>query len=371
MPLASDAQLALQALDRVVGVLAEDAIFVLATVAREPRDALEGLLPRRASAYSAAVQGLAYSRMTHKFDPWFVEMVRAMAPVSPPAWVPMMEMVREKVTLEIGARGLRSLFSNRPSERETARVKRYGSLGVRVLRAVFAADGSLDGEERMIVSAAIASLGLPDADANALSGEPPVRPDALEAPADGDPVVSRAIVRGAWLAAAWDALDPREEHAIQVAAQKMGVPAEEVEAGRRDAIERIEGRRRAGAAAVDGVRYLLSDRIPGLGVQLAALTGTLMLPRRWREEVLAGVGQGAPVALARRHADLRADERTAVLGIAWAAALADSPSVGRRALLRARWERLSQDLGEDDPAGRELVEHWIDEGLAGIARTLP
>jgi hypothetical protein len=193
----------------------------------------------------------------------------------------------------------------------------------------------------------------------------------LDVQGDMDQVLARAIVRGAWLAAAWDALDPREEHAIQVAAQKMGVPAEEVEAGRRDAIERIDARRRTGAAAVDGVRYLLSDRIPGMGVQLAALIGTLMLPRRWREEVLAGVGQGSPVALAKRHADLRADERTAVLGVAWAAALADSPSVGRRAMLRARWERLSQDVGEDDPAARELVEHWIDEGLAGIARTLP
>jgi hypothetical protein len=371
MPLASDAQLATLALDRLVGVLGEDALFVLASVAREPRDALDGLLPRRASAYTAAVQGLAYARMTHKFDGWFVEMVRAMAPVSPPAWVPMMEMVREKVTLEIGARGLRSLFSNKPSEKDTARVKRYGSLGVRVLRTVFAADGALDPEERMLLSAVIAALGLPEADANTLVAEAPVRPEALDVHVDVDQGVSRAIIRGAWLAAAWDALDPREEHAIQVAAQKMGVPAEDVEAGRREAIERIDGRRRAGAAAVDGVRYLLSDRIPGLGVQLAALTGALMLPRRWRDEVLAGVGQGAPVALAKRHADLGADERAAALGIAWAAALVDNPSVGRRALLRARWERLSRDLGEDDPGPRELVEHWIDEGLAGIARTLP
>jgi hypothetical protein len=370
MPLASDAQVATLALDRLVGVLGEDAIFVLASVARDPRDALEGLLPRRASAYTGAVQGLAYTRMTGKFDAWFVEMVRAMAPVSPPAWVPMMEIVREKVTLEIGARGLRSLFSSRPSDKDTARVRRYGSLGVRVLRAVFAADGSLDAEERMLISAAIAALGLPDADANTLYGEPAVRPDAIDVPVDMDQAVARAVVRGAWLAAAWDALDPREEHVIQVAAQKMSVPAEEVETARREALERVDARRRAGAAAVDGVRYLLSDRIPGLGVQLAALIGTLVLPRRWREEVLAGVGQGAPVALAKRHGDLNADERAAVLGIAWAAALVDNPSVGRRALLRARWERLSQDLGEDDPGARELVEHWMDEGLAGIARTL-
>ena len=37
---------------------------------------------------------------------------------------------------------------------------------------------------------------------------------------------------------------------------------------------------------------------PGLGVQLAALAGTIMLPRRWRDEALAPVGQGTPVTLA-------------------------------------------------------------------------
>jgi hypothetical protein len=282
----------------------------------------------------------------------------------------MMEMVREKVTLEIGARGLRSLFSSKPSEKDMARVKRYGKLGVRVLRAVFAADGPLDHEERTLVAAVIAALGLPEADATPLYTEAPVAPEALDVPGDIEQGVARAIVRGAWLAAAWDAIDPREDQAISAVSRKMSVPGEEVEASRREALERVDGRRRVGAAAVDGVRYVLSDRCPGLGVQLAALTGTLMLPRRWREESLAGVGQGAPIALAKRHAGLHADERMAVLGVCWAAALVDNPSVGRRALLCARWERFSEDLGEDDPAAREMVERWIGEGLAGIARTL-
>jgi hypothetical protein len=370
MQVPTDAHVATLALDRLVGVLGEDAIFVLATVARDARDALDGLLQRRAQTYTAAVQGLAHTRMTAKFDAWFVDMVRAMAPVSPPAWVPMMEMVREKVTLEIGARGLRSLFSSKPSEKDMARVKRFGALGVRVLRAVFAADGPLDNEERTLVSAVIAALGLPEPDTNALFAEAPVAPAALEVHLEMDHGVARSIVRGAWLAAAWDAIDPREEQAIRVAAQKMGVSVEDVETARRDAVDRIEERRRAGAAAVDGIRYVLSDRCPGLGIQLAALTGTLMLPRRWRDEVLAGVGQGVPVTLAKRHADLNADERMSVLGIAWAAAMVDNPSVGRRALLRARWERFSEDMGEDDPGARELVERWIGEGLAGVARTL-
>ena len=99
---------------------------------------------RRGHAYTAAVQGQPHTRMTTHFDAWVVEMARALAPIAPPVWVPMMEVVREKVTLEIGARGLRSLFSSKPSEKEVARVKRYGSLAVRVLRAVLSSDGPLD-----------------------------------------------------------------------------------------------------------------------------------------------------------------------------------------------------------------------------------
>jgi hypothetical protein len=366
----NDSDLATAALDRLVAVLGEDALYVLASGARDPKDALDGILMRRGYAYTAAVQGQPHTRMTTQFDAWTVEMARALAPVAPPVWVPMMEVVREKVTLEIGARGLRSLFSSKPSDKEVARVKRYGSLAVRVLRAVLSSDGSLDSEERATIAAVIASLGLPEADANALYAEPPVSPSTMEVYGELDVAVARAILRGAWLAAAWDAVDSREEQVIQIIAQKLSIPSEEVESARKDALARIDGRHRAGIAAVDAVRYVLSDRHPGLGVQLAALVGTLMLPRRWRDEALSGLGQGAPVALAKRHVGLESDERLQVLGAAWAAALTDDPSVGRRALLRARWERVAEDLGEDDPSARELVERWMSEALAGVARTL-
>jgi tellurite resistance protein len=365
-----DSDLATAALDRLVAVLGEDAMYVLGSGARDPQEVLDAILVRRGYAYTAAVQGQAHTRMTTQFDGWVVEMARALAPVAPPVWVPMMEVVREKVTLEMGARGLRSLFSSKPSDKEVARVKRYGSLAVRVLRAVLAADGTLDGEERTTVASVIASLGLPEADANALYAEPPVAPATLDIYGEVDLAVTRAILRGAWLAAAWDGIDPREEQVIQVVAQKLGMAGDEVEDGRKDAIARIDARRRAGLAVVDAVRYLLSDRIPGLGVQLAALAGTMMLPRRWRDEALSAIGQGAPVALAKRHSALEPDERAEVLGVAWAAALVEGPTVGRRALLRARWERVAEDLGEDDPAPRERVERWMNEALVGVARTL-
>jgi tellurite resistance protein len=366
----NDIDLATAALDRLVGVLAEDAIYVLASGTRDTKDALEGLLQRRGYAYTAAVQGQPHARMTTQFETWIVEMARALAAVAPPVWVPMMDVVREKVTLEAGARGLRSLFSSKPSDKEVARVKRYGSLAVRVLRAVLVADGPLDNEEKTTIASVIAALGLPESDANALYAEAPLAPETLDVYGEIDPTVARAVLRGAWLAAAWDTVDPREEHAIRVVAQKIGASNEDVESARKEAIARVDARRKAGIAAVDAVRYVLSDRCPGLGVHLAALTGTLLLPRRWREEALAPVGQGAPVALAKRHAGLEADERACVLGVAWAVALADDPTVGRRALLRARWERVAEDLGEDDPSSRETLERWLGEALAGVARTL-
>jgi tellurite resistance protein len=365
-----DTALASAALGRLAAIMAEDAIFVLASGVRDVKDALDGVLQRRGAAYTAALQGQPHARMTTEFDAWYVEMVRALAAVSPPSWVPMMGVVREKVTLEIGARGLRSLFSSKPSEKDVARVKRYGGLAARTLRAVLAADGKLDPEEYRTIAALVASFGLPEADAHSLRWEAPMAPESFEEPGEVDHAVARAIVRGAWLAAASDEIDPREEHVIRVIGGKLGMTPVDLEDARRDAVEFIDWRRRAGAAAVDGVRYVLSDRVPGLGVQLAAMAGTLMLPRRWREESLAPVAHGTPVVLARRHVGLEAEDRRAVLGLAWAASIVEDPSVGRRALLRARWERFAEDLGEDDPESREIVERWLTEALAGVARTL-
>jgi tellurite resistance protein len=284
--------------------------------------------------------------------------------------VPMMDVVREKVTLEMGARGFRSLFSSKRSDKDIARIRRYGALAVRTLRMVFVADGPLDREEETTIAAVVAALGLPDADANALSAESPSAAPSLDIYGEMDHAVARAIVRGAWLAAALDAVDPREEQVIRLVAHQMGVSNEDTEEARREALERVEARRKAGMATVDAVRYLLADRCPGLGVQLAALAGTLLLPRRWRAEALAPVALGAPSVLAKRHAGLAPHERLTVLGVAWAAALVEDPGLGRKALLRARWERLAQDLAEDDPSPRLLVERWVDEALVGTARTL-
>ena len=354
------------ALARLVEVLGEDAIFVFASGASD-KDVWGALTQRRASAHTGAIHGQPHARMLTQFDAWVIDMARAMAPVSPPAWIPMMGVVREKITLEIGARGLRSLFSSKPSEREVERVRRYGALAVRTLRAVFSADGPIDAEEATTLAAVVAALGLPEGDANGLLTEAPLKPETLDVYGELDHTVARAIIRGAWLAAAADGIDPREEQVIRVVADKTAIASVEVEAGRRDALESVEARSKLGAAAVDGVRFVLSGLRLDLGVRIAALVGALTVPRRWRSDVLASVGQGAPVTLARRHAGLGASERTSVLGIAWAAALIDDPTVARRALLQSRWEKFAADLGDDDPHAAHLVERWILDALANWA----
>ena len=115
--------------------------------------------------------------------------------------VKVLSVDAEKVTLEAGARGLRSFFSSKPSEKDVLRVKRLGTLATRVLRAVFAADGPLDQEEQRTIAGLIASLGLPDEDAQPLFGEAPVAVEQLDVYGDVEPGFAKALLRGAWLAA--------------------------------------------------------------------------------------------------------------------------------------------------------------------------
>ena len=353
------------ALGRLVMTLSEDAIFGLSCGGGAA--SLDGLGKRRGEAYSAVLSGHRLNTMAGEIDPWVIELTRAMAPIHPPDWMPMAEVIREKVTLEAGARGLRSLFSSKPSDKDVQRVKRLGTLAVRVLRAVFAADGALDAEEARTVAGLIASLGLPDEITQPLYVEPPMAVEQLDVYGDIEPAVAKALVRGAWLAAAWDQIDPREEHVVRVLANKLAFPAMDMEVLRNEAIARVDTRRVAGLATVDAVRFVLADRMPGHGVMLAAKAGGLVLPRRYREEALAQVGHGAKVTLARRYIQLPSEDRATVLGIAWAAALYEDPSIARRALLRARHDRIAADLGEDGNKARHGVEDWIYDVLAPAA----
>ncbi len=355
-------------LARLVGTLAEDAVFAISCGGGT--SALEGLGKRRGEAYGAVLQGHRLNTMATETDPWTAELTRAMAPIHAPQWMPMADVVREKVTLEVGARGLRSLFSSKPSDKDVQRVKRLGTLATRVLRAVFVADGPLDAEEQRTILGLVASLGLPDAEANTLLQEGPVPVEQLDVYGDIDASVAKALLRGAWLAAAHDQIDPREEHVVRVLGNKLGVAAMDLEVMRNETVQRVDQRRLLGLAVVDAIRFVLVDRAPGHGVTLAAKAGTLVLPRRYRDEALAPIGHGARVVLARRYGQLSGDDRDAALAIAWAAALYEDPSMARRALLRARHDRVAADFGGDGQKARSSIEEWFMDVLAPAAYSL-
>lgn len=353
------------ALGRLIGALAEDAIFGLSTGGGVAL--LEPLAKRRGEAYQAVLSGHRLNTMTGELDHWLVELMRAVAPLYPPDWMPMGDVLREKVTLEVGARGLRSFFSSKPSDKDVLRVKRLGTLAARVLRAVYAADGNLDPEELRNIAAFIASLGLPDEEAQPLYAEAPVPAPQLDVYGDVEPGYAKALLRGSWLASAWDTIDPREEQVIRVIANKLSYPAMDLEVLRNEVVQRLDVARMSGQAAVDAIRFVLSDRMPGHGVTLAAKTGMFMIPKRYRDEVMAQVGHGSKVTLAKRYVSLSSDDRQMVLGIAWAASLYEDPSVGRRALLRARHDRVAQDLGEDGNKSRQAIDAWVSDVLAPAA----
>jgi tellurite resistance protein len=276
-------------------------------------------------------------------------------------------VLAEGVTLEIGARGLRGLFSSKPSEKDIQRVKQTGGFTVRTLRAVLASDGSLDAEEKRSLDAFIGALGLPAADTEAWQSEEVKSVAQMEVYGAADTALNRALIRSAWLAAAWDTLDPREEEVVRTLGSKLGMPAPELETHRTEALARVDGRRALGLAAVDAVRFVLSDRVPGYGAQLAVAVGNLTLPRRYRDEALANIGHWTAVQLTGRHRDLSGAEKTRVLSLSWLACLFEDPTVSRRALLRARHDRVAVDLGEDGKRVRQELEQWLSDVLAPAA----
>ncbi|MFO0679010.1 MAG: hypothetical protein U0169_20950 [Polyangiaceae bacterium] len=359
------------AFSRLVSTLSEDSFFAFASGGAAPRDTLDAMAKRRHDAYMAVLSGIDALRMTTDCDRWIIDMTRTLATACPPVFFPMHEVLREKVTLEVGARGLRSLFSSKPSDKDVQRVKRLGTLAVRILRSVYAADGPIDAEEARTVAALIGALGLPEADGATLAAEPPKPVESLDVYGEIEAGIVRGLVRGAWHAAAADSLDPREESVVRAVGTKLGMTADAVEAARADVLARVETLRTTGLAAVEAIRFVLADAHDKLAERLATVAATLLIPRRYREEALAQIRHGAPIALAKRHASLAVEDRTTVLGMTWAAAISEDPTVSRKMLLRWRYDRFAADLGDDGARSREAMEDWLGESVAALTRALP
>jgi hypothetical protein len=285
--------------------------------------------------------------------------------------MPMAEVIEEGVSLELGARGVRSWFTSRPSEKDVARVRRVGAFAVRALASVLGAAGPLSPAGQLLRGCVAASLGLPEEERRALVGEEPVAADALEVPEGMAPSIARAVLRGAFTAAMREGEGPREEQAVLVLGRRTGLPAEEVTAVHGEARRAVEATAAFGGACVEAMRQVLADDADEGGA-VAVAAARLMLPSAARREAIAAVNAGPPAALARRHA-LDRRQREAVLGLSWAAALRSDPTLARRLDRAARHDAVAADLGEA-AAGREargVIEAFLDEELMALVPLVP
>jgi hypothetical protein len=342
--------------------IAEDALFGVAAAGEDDEDVLVGLGKRRAQVYEDVLRDKEHVPISN-FRAWMTELTAALAPVCPPAWMPMAELVKSGITVEGGARGVRALFTSKPSEKTVERVRRVGALAVRTVVAVLSADGELDPDEEDQRAALVASLGLPEEDEQKLLAEPAHAADKIELYGDLDGKLAKEIVYGAWIAAFGDGLDPREERIVTTIGGKLSVSADDIEDARTRAKKAIDDQRDVGAAVVDAIRYVLGDE-PEHAMLLGKTAARLFLPRRHRIEPLSSLHQRSPVTLANRY-HLDRTGQSAVLAASWLGALHTNPSAARRIPLLLRHEDVAKDLKADGSGAdvREKLDRIVEGHL--------
>ena len=347
-------------------VLCEDVFFAITAARLLSADSLRALARRRAPLI-AGLPAEHQGGLMVSWEPWITSLCAAIAPIAPPRWMPMAEAVEMGLSLQHGARGVRSLFTSKPSEKEILRVRTVGSLAVRVLAAVVSAPGTFTPEDALMRAATVASLGLPEEDQRTLNNEAPIRAEALEIYGDVEPKLARAIVLGAFQAAMADGLDPREEDAVLQLSTKLNVPVEAVNDARNQAKLAIDRGKALGEACVDAIRYVLGDDLQTaerFGIAAARLT----LAPAHRRDAITALNVGGHVTLGKKHS-LERKEREAALGVAWAAALSSDPTYARRVELMSRHDRVALDLGDRDGAAdvRATLERHLDAELLQVA----
>jgi hypothetical protein len=209
----------------------------------------------------------------------------------------------------------------------------------------------------------VASLGLLAPDRHRLLYEPPLPVEELEVPEELDAKQAREIVEGAFLAAAADGIDGREEHIISALASRLQVRPEDSEAARSAAREFVDDQRDLGSAAIDAIRYVLIDA-PDQAALLGQIAARLLLPQRHRLEPLSALHEKSTVTLAGRW-HLGKASQGAVLAAAWLAALHTDPSASRRVTLLLRHEDIARDLraGANGALVRERLDRIVENQL--------
>jgi hypothetical protein len=346
----------------VLVTLSEDVFFAIAGSGRFDIDQLRALAARRAPALRAAALGAPPEGLA-AWEGWLLSLCAAMAPIAPPRWMPMADAIEAGLSLEHGARGMRSLFTSKPSEKEVNRVRTLGAVVVRALGAVQGAAGSFPPEARLIRSTLVASLGLPADDQRQLNAEEPQDAEALDIQGGMEPKLARAVVRGAFFAAMGDGLDPREEQAVATIARKFGLTTDDVNSARADARAQLDASKDFGEASVEAIRYLLSDDVVE-SERLAVAAARLTLPAIQRRDAITAINVGGAVTLGKKHA-LDRRRREAVLALAWTAAMRCNPTYAHRAVLAARHNSVAADLGEvaEGETIRAMIDRHIESEL--------
>lgn len=332
--------------------------LVAAVAAREGyARSLPDIARRRAARYAdpgAAPEGDAY----------WVDLAAALAPVLPSELMPMWGLIESGATLEGGARGLRSLFSSAPSEKDRRRVQRTAGLAWRVMSLAVAADGTVTDDERLRAEMAMASFGLSAEELAAAKGEAPAKAAQLEVFGELEGRVRRELVRGAWQVAMQSELTQAVEDEVLTLAAKLEV-SPELGAIRRDVAD-------ANAR---------SARVAGLAVELLRVATAGLPPERvgpaaehlLRAAAPAGVAGALRARLTAsdtpdpsRFVSLVGAQRSQAVALAWATTRGLDQPASAEALSRARLRAAAADLDASSEAATamELVDRYLVDRVA-------
>lgn len=349
-------------LSQALRVVSEDVIFATLAAEKADADLWAELAARRAEAYKAALGGTAGHASDR--EGFTITLSRALAPSLAPRFLPMHELA-DAFGLAGGARGLKSLFSSKPSDKDRARVRNLALTASLVSASAMAANGELSAEERLFLRASAACFGLLPEEEMGVAAVGAEAPDKVSLPTEIDGKAARAMVKGAWLAAVQDGLDIPDEGVVAILANRLGVSMQESGALGAEVKTAGMARQAMARAAVEAMTVVSKDALPSV-TPFAELITYLAVPAPFRGAVLAPIATGTAGAITAKSTDKHA--RTASLAIAWAAALADDPTITRRSVLAARHDQAAKALGAEDDGERtrHLVERHAEREIAKL-----
>lgn len=312
---------------------------------------------RRAARYaapSAAPDG----------DGYWTELAAALAPVLPSEHMPMWGLIDANLTLEGGAKGLRSLFSSTPSERERRRVHRTATLAWRVMSVVAHADRAVSEDERRWIDMAMSSFGLSEEELAAARAGATTRASQLEVFGELDGRVRRELVRGAWQIALQGDLGATEEDEVLTLAAKLELSAE-LGAVRQEVTDALARATRVATLAVElcvaAARHLSAELRATAAERVIAAAAPPRVAGALRARAR---GEGNPPPA--RSIALVSGQRTQSLALAWCALrsldLSSSAETAARAELRSA--SVNHDADGDAALALEVVDRFLLERVA-------